>query len=56
MDPEAVARIRAAHSPTVTWWGCAVQLTCVTCRDAYPCLAIVALAERLHPQRVRRFR
>lgn len=54
MDPEAVARIRAEHASTVTWWGCAVQLTCRTCRIAYPCLAVIALEERLRLDRRRR--
>jgi hypothetical protein len=53
MDPEIVARIRAAHTPTVTWWGCAVQLTCLTCGTTYPCLAIVALEETLRLERIR---
>ncbi|GIG75181.1 hypothetical protein HC028_16675 [Planosporangium flavigriseum] len=53
MDPETVARIRAAHSVTVTWWGCAVQLTCLTCRIAYPCLAIIALEERFRLEQKR---
>ncbi|MCW2638351.1 MAG: hypothetical protein JWP76_657 [Dactylosporangium sp.] len=53
MDPEIVARIRAAHTPTVTWWGCAVQLTCLTCGTAYPCLAVVALEETLRLERIR---
>jgi hypothetical protein len=53
MDPETVDRIRAAHTPTVTWWGCGVQLTCLACRVAYPCLSVIALEERLRLERVR---
>jgi hypothetical protein len=53
MDPQIVARMRAAHTPAVAWWGCAVQLICLTCRTGYPCLAIVALEERLRLKRIR---
>jgi hypothetical protein len=53
MDAEMLTRIRAAHIPTIAWWGCAVQLTCRTCQAAYPCLAVVALEERLRHERVR---
>lgn len=54
MDPDATARIRAAHTPTITWWGCAVQLTCLSCRTPFPCLALVGLAVQQDLQRRQR--
>jgi hypothetical protein len=53
MDAETITRVRAAHSPTVTWWGCAVQLTCLNCGTSYPCLTVIVLEERLRLERAR---
>jgi hypothetical protein len=47
VDADMARRIRAEHVPTVTWWGCAVQLRCLACRAAYPCPLVVRLEVEL---------
>jgi hypothetical protein len=51
MDAEMARRIRDLHIATVSWWGCVVRLTCLTCRTSHPCGPRVSLDARLLPDR-----
>jgi hypothetical protein len=53
MDAEMARRIRDLHAATISWWGCVVRRTCLTCRTDYPCRPLLSLEARLFPGRAR---